>query len=100
MRARASNLKIPDIKALRGLSRLLGKLHIPCCYHRFTEVTYDYDDNNVLIGTHDIVKEGYGFGLKESKDFVERWFDYSQPPIPEGFPAPAVSAPWMPYPRD
>lgn len=95
---RPHNHKIPDIKVLRSLTRLLGKLHIPSCYHAYDELTPQYDDNGQRLPDKLIRKESYGFGLKESKDFVEVWFDYEYP-VKEADAQP-TSAPWMPYPRN
>lgn len=71
--------KIPDIKVVRALTRFLGKLHIPSCYHPYREEAYHYDDNNNLIGKTWIDKESYGWGLKESKDYVEGKYEYFHP---------------------
>lgn len=95
---RSNNMKIPDIKAVRSLTRLLGKLHIPSCYHRYDELTPQYNDIGQHIGDKLITKEAYGYGLKESKDFVEAWFEYEHP-VKEADAQP-TSAPWMPYPRN
>jgi hypothetical protein len=91
---RPANKRLPDIKVVRGLTRLLGKLHLPCCFTRYQRTTSHYDESGALLSTYIVTEEGYGYGLKESKDFVERWFNYVNPP------SLADSYPWMPYPRD
>jgi len=69
------NLKIPDIKVFRSLTRLLGKLGINTCreessmYHAQVASGYPDPDNRYP-------KYTYGLGLKEAKDLVERTFDY------------------------
>lgn len=95
---RANHHKIPDIKAVRSLTRLLGKLHIPSCYYTYPELVPVFDKDGFQTGTMHIDKESYGFGLKEAKDFVEAWFDYE---VPQQEPKQhaGVAAPYMPYPR-
>ena len=76
---RDSNLKIPDIKVFRSLTRLLGKLGIHACreensmYHAQVASGYPDPDNKHPRYT-------YGFGLRETKDLVERTFDYRHVP--------------------
>ena len=95
---RSLSNKIPDIKALRSLTRLLGKLHVPSCYYTYEDTAYEYsEETGKLINTYQVKKEAYGFGLKESKDFVEGWFEYDQQLTR---PNDDDDAPWMPYPRD
>lgn len=92
------NTKIPDIKAVRVLSRLLGKLHLPSCYSKYRSVEPEYDEYGKFLGTVEKDVEAYGFGLAEAKAFVERWFEYVKSPAP---PPPIKQVPpWMPYPRD
>jgi len=64
---RDSNLKIPDIKVFRSLTRLLGKLGINACR-----------EDNLWFHpqSHQHHRYIYGLGLKEAKDLVERTFDY------------------------
>lgn len=75
---RLSSYKIPDIKALRGLIKILGMFHVTC-YYVARETKYHYDSFNQLTGTSLIDKEYYGIGLKEAKDYVESKFDYYVP---------------------
>ena len=85
MTRRPSNLKIPDIKMVRGLTRFLGKLGIEKCFSKFNETEYIYDSFNQLIGTRQVVQYFYGLGLKESKDYVESKYHYyleQQPQTP------------------
>jgi hypothetical protein len=86
---------IRDIKALRSFTRLLGKLHLPSCFFRYEETAYNFNDAHNVTGAYQVSKESYGFGLKESKDFVEKWFEYEEA-SPSAVPD---VAPCMPYPR-
>ena len=67
---RDSNLKIPDVRAFRSLTHLLGKLGIKSCYrvipiyNPFTSVPQP--EYNIECG----------LGIKEAKDLVERMWDY------------------------
>lgn len=65
------NLKIPDIKAIRGLTRLLGLLGISMCRMHYPPPPAPWTYNK----SHP--EWSYGFGLKESKDLVERTFHYA-----------------------
>lgn len=91
------NAKIPDIKAVRVLSRLLGKLHLPSCYSKYRSVEPEYDEYGKFLGTVEKDVDAYGFGLAEAKVFVERWFEYK---VPSSSNSPKQVPPWMPYPRD
>lgn len=73
------NQKIFDIKALRAITRLLGKLHISPCYTKHTDTEYIYDKAGNLIHTFPIVKEFYGIGLAEAKAYVEKKYIYNIP---------------------
>jgi len=71
MKRRANQLKIPDIKVVRALTMLLGKLGIEGLSRSY----YITDDNNNVIGGKTI----FGWGLKETKDYVESKYDYYLP---------------------
>lgn len=71
MKRRPNQLKIPDIKVIRSLTRLLGKLQVPSCYRLSHEDVGDFDSNGQYIGVKKEWKQVYGWGLKESKDYVE-----------------------------
>lgn len=84
--------KIPDIKAIRSLTKLLGKLQVPGLYHK-------YEDQSYLaycyISSHDIDENlryihHVGYGLAESKAFIEQWFNYTKELSPTEVPCP----PW------
>lgn len=63
------NLKIPDIKALRSLSRLLGKLHIYFAVRNPPPPhPYGYSNN--------YPEWSYGIGLAEAKFYVENKYNY------------------------
>jgi hypothetical protein len=95
--SRSGHYKIPDIKAIRTITRFLGKLHVPKCYYVYEELTPQFNDIGQHIGDSLVRKEAYGYGLKEAKDFVEAWFDYESPAKDEPMP---TQPPWMPYPRN
>jgi len=65
---RDHNLLIPDIKAVRSITRFLGKLGITECY-------YDYKTNNPFIPSEE--KRNYGWGLAETKRYVEEKYHYT-----------------------
>lgn len=67
---RASNLKIPDIKHVRIITRFLGQLGISTCIQRngWFNPTYPISQNNRQFSI--------GLGLKEAKDYVEDKYDY------------------------
>ena len=71
--------KIPDIKAVRALTRLLGKFRIKRCFRVYPSLVHIYDEFGQFQGT----TEGYGvqigWGLKESKDYVESKYMYLDP---------------------
>ena len=70
MTRRSIDLKIKDIKAIRSLTRVLGKLiKIRSCYRNYT------DEHQRQAGYHRVV-ETFGWGLKESKEYVESKYDY------------------------
>lgn len=58
--------KISDIKHMRRMTGLLGKLGIKCLIRSYDTGPF----NGPKIVTH------YGLGLKETKDLVERMFVY------------------------
>jgi hypothetical protein len=66
-RRRVEN-KIYDIKAVRLLTSFLGKAtRIPSCYR-------SHYDPGVTSGP--FIQQVFGWGLKESKDYVEMKYDY------------------------
>lgn len=67
---RDHNLKIPDIKVFRSLTRLLGKLGLDTCrtHNPPLLAPWAYSSN--------YPEYQIGFGLKETKDLVERTFLY------------------------
>jgi hypothetical protein len=94
-RNRHVSYKIPDIKALRSLTRLLGKLNIRPCYFVYEDLGYvDYCNNrNFIIDNDRRFKTSYGYGLAESKVFVEQWINYTQELSP-------TEVPWTMFPRN
>ena len=77
---RHTSYKIPDIKAIRSLTRLLGKLEIPGMHWKYEDLGYaDYCRHAGLpIDEEKKYVRRYGYGLAEAKAFVERWFNYTQ----------------------
>ncbi len=66
------NLKIPDIKHVRNLTRFLGKLGINACRVQNLPAPpppYKYSDKYPEFL--------YGWGLKETKDYVESKYHYA-----------------------
>jgi hypothetical protein len=84
--------KIPDIKALRSLTRLLGKLEVPSLHHTYVDESYRQYciDRAIPMEQDKLYVKTYGYGLAESKAFVERWFDYQTPEqqVPTHMPYP------------
>jgi hypothetical protein len=65
------NLKIPDIKQVLSVTRLLGKLGISYCRQRQPQppLPYTYSDKYPEFT--------YGWGLKQTKDYVEAKYQYT-----------------------
>jgi ribosomal protein L7/L12 len=63
MMKRHVDKKIPDIKMMRIITTFLGRLGLKTC----RRLTHD-------MGAHQAWY--YGWGLKESKDYVERKYEY------------------------
>jgi hypothetical protein len=78
---RPANAKIPDIKVIRALTRLLGKLHIPSCHRIYTDEGYRQwcQSSGHPIQHEKLYTEIFGWGLKESKDYVELKYSYEGP---------------------
>ena len=73
MKRRQNSLKIPDIKVFRALTRLLGLSGVSSlhrCHRHPGNATSNYQPFDQHV---------YGLGLKESKDLVERIYDYYLP---------------------
>lgn len=68
---RDNNLKIPDIKAVRSITRLLGKLGINACRQRQPPPPHPwtYSDKHPEFT--------YGWGLAETKRYVEDKYPYA-----------------------
>ena len=73
MKRRPNNQKIPDIKAFRALTRLLGLSGVSSL-HRV-----HWHPGNVTSNYQPFDQHVYGLGIKESKDLVERVYDYYLP---------------------
>lgn len=73
---RDGRLKISDIKHIRRITMLLGKLGIKSCSTHFDPPPppWGYSANHP--------EWRHGLGLKETKDLVERTFDYTNDPLP------------------
>ena len=78
MKRRPNNQKIPDIKVTRQLTRLLGKCGVPSLSRTFTDTEYWHDPDGNMVTQH-LTKTIYGWGLKETKDYVESKYDYYLP---------------------
>lgn len=76
MTSRPARLKIPDIKYVRHITGLLAKLDIIQCQRQVPDYAASYDSNGNFIGSRPIMKTLYGWGLKESKDYVESKYQY------------------------
>ena len=63
--------RIRDIKSLRKLTVLLGKLGIKSCYHVFNRSSY-----SLPIGVPPLTTYVYGYGLADCKALMERKHDY------------------------
>lgn len=74
---RPLHFKILDIKAIRSLARLLGKLEI-YFYSREQELIPQYVDG-VYVGDAWEPRVACGIDLKESKEYVERKYKYAPP---------------------
>lgn len=75
--------KVPDIKAFRSCTKLLGKLGVASCFHSFN-VQVPHFDKTGSITHYTVEKEiNYGWSLLDSKKYIERQFNYtlSKPPI-------------------
>lgn len=91
---RHTSYKIPDIKVIRALSKLLGKLQIKPCYNIIDNT--DYIKHLESSGVpHDMERFQYfyGYGLAEAKAFVEQWFNYTKELSP-------TEVPWSMFPRN
>ena len=70
--------RINRIKSVRALTRILGKLSISCCV-----VDYDAQIGYITSQGFNFPRsrppwpsgKSYGWGLKESKDWVDRYLD-------------------------
>lgn len=96
-RNRHVSYKIPDIKALRSLTKLLGKLEIKPLYQVQDNTGYIQFCNQRNLPT-DHMKQyevSHGYGLAESKAFVEQWFNYTKELSPTEVPC----QPW-PWPKN
>ena len=95
MKNRNLSYKIPDIKAVRALTRLLGKLEVPSLYYTYEDMGYVMycTKTNSPIDENKRYMKAYGYGLLESKLFVEKLFNYTTRQLP-------AEVPCMPYPRD
>lgn len=82
MTQRPSGIKITDIKMVRSITRLLGKFGISGCYKSWYEPTPKYDRFGHHITTTPELIINYGWGLKESKDYVESKYEYIFIPAP------------------
>lgn len=67
---RDSNLKIPDIKAFRAVTRFLGLLGISECRTFHPPPPHPWQNSPKHISWT------YGLGLAEAKSLVERMWDY------------------------
>ena len=75
---RPESFKIDDIRFFRRLTNLLGKLEVPTLYKTHTQLGVErLPDGTLKFDTQ--TKTFYGYGLKESKDAMERMFDYYTP---------------------
>ena len=81
MKRRRSDTKIPDIKAVRTLTSLLGKFGVSHCYRTYKDLSYeDFCRHHSVVPDEDkLWKKQYGFGLKEAKDYVESKYIYYAP---------------------
>ena len=79
MKRRENQYKIPDIKVILSLTRLLGAFQIPSCYRYGPQQVGNYDVNGKYIGIKIVASPIYGWGLKECKDYVESKYDYYLP---------------------
>lgn len=88
--------KISDIKALRSLTKLLGKLEIPSLYHKYLDIGYLAYCAKVNCEVLEDLRyiHYFGYGLAESKAFVEQWFNYTKELSPTEVPC----QPW-PWPK-
>ncbi len=68
---RDHNLKIPDIKAVRSITRLLGKLGINACRWRQPPPPHPYTYSDKYP------EFTYGWGLAETKSYVEMKYHYA-----------------------
>lgn len=82
MERRPSNLKIPDIKALRSITRLLGTLGIGSCVQCWPEFTPTFNSVGNITGSTWTMNKRPGWGLKETKDYVEGKYEYYFIPEP------------------
>lgn len=74
--SRDRNLKIPDIKAVRSLTRLLGKIGIKDLYR--DNPTY-WEGIRLGYPPHPMYPpKVYGLGLKEAKDYIEAKYNYKE----------------------
>lgn len=69
--------RIMMIKALRDMTRVLGKLGLKSCYHDNQGYIDFYKQNSPVPKTWINLPDRYryGWGLKEAKDAVENYLD-------------------------
>lgn len=72
------DLKILDIKALRALTRLLGKFRLPSLYHVSKDIGYENFCKSMGFTPVEskLWIKSYGLGLQDSKLWVERMYHY------------------------
>ena len=75
---RDRNLKIPDIKAIRSVTRLLGKFGIRGLYQ--DNPTYWEGIRLGYPPNPNYPPKVYGIGLREAKDYIEAKYHYTAPP--------------------
>lgn len=73
MKRRNGHLKIPDIKVIRALTRLLGLSGVASLHRTH------WHPGNQTSNYQPFDQHVYGWGLKETKDYVERIYDYYSP---------------------
>lgn len=68
--------KIRDIKSVRTITAILGRLGISECCIITTEPTYTFDGTGLYtgMGTKEVIR--YGVGLVQGKEYVERLYNY------------------------